>query len=319
MRVVHTPSLGLALGLAFLALLTTSLASAAPGDASRRYVFLGNDNLPPLIYKDNDRVVGVVIEIAREVAAKANLDADIRAMVWTEAQREVLEGKADALLLINKNPEREALYDFSDPLIESEFTFFRSQQRADIVDAESLQGRTVGVEPGGYARLLMQRFPLVKVQMVPDLGDGFQLLRDGQIDAILTERWAGEFSLAQHRVSGIRIVEPPVERTVSYIAVHKGNRALLESVNLGLRRVREDGTMDRILGRWRDQDDVVWIFGREVFWYRVSIVLALLAVGLSVVIYVENRKIRRARRVLAEEARRRLERLLTPVLLGSSR
>ncbi len=321
-RVLASARRGLiAIAIALASASGATVASAEPDleVARSRYIFLGNESRPPLVYKEGGQPIGVVVDLARAIADKALLDAEVRATAWSDAQRDVQTGAADALLLVNKDPERERLYDFSDPLLDTEFSIFRKDDRIDVNGVESLRGRTVGVEAGGYSALLMARYPQVHQRTVPDLNVGFRLLCEGQLDALLTDRWAGEFALAQGKVTGVRVVEEPVDRTSSCIAVRKGNDDLLVRINDGLRRARVDGTMQRILDRWKGQH-VVYVLERDYGWYRLSMALAVVALALAAVVYFDARKIARAKRALAEEARRTramLEDLPLPVRCSS--
>ena len=91
---------------------------------ARKLIFLGNKNVPPVIYLNNKRPTGVVIDIARALAPHISQPIEIRAMDWQEAQSLVSKGEADALLQINRTPERDKIYDFSDTLLESKFSYF---------------------------------------------------------------------------------------------------------------------------------------------------------------------------------------------------
>ena len=86
---------------------------------------------------------------------------EIRLMNWAEAQQLVLEGRADALLQINPNPERLKNYDFSDPLLASEFTIFTPAERLGVASMSDLRGLKVGVEEKGLPMLLLQEDPQI--------------------------------------------------------------------------------------------------------------------------------------------------------------
>ncbi len=43
----------------------------------------------------------------------------------------------------------------------------------------------------------------------------------GELDAIVVDRWIGEYELAQSRVKGIQILDEPIETQYSRIAVKK--------------------------------------------------------------------------------------------------
>ena len=74
--------------------------------------FVGNNKIPPIIFVQNGKPVGLVVDLAYAVAEKAHLSIQVEAMDWATAQSLVSTGKADALLQINPTPEREKLYDF---------------------------------------------------------------------------------------------------------------------------------------------------------------------------------------------------------------
>ncbi|HEX7587718.1 MAG TPA: transporter substrate-binding domain-containing protein, partial [Anaerolineae bacterium] len=120
-----------------------AVGSTQTATTNDKLLFLGNSNLPPMLYVQNDQATGLVVDIAHQLAQKVNLSIEVRAMDWTQAQEMVLNGNADALLQINRSPERETLYDFSDPLLESYFTIFRTSSRVDIRDMASLNSKLV--------------------------------------------------------------------------------------------------------------------------------------------------------------------------------
>ena len=118
-----------------LALILQVLPLAALGQGpSRPLRFVGNDKIPPILFVQNQKPVGLVVDLAYAVAEKARLSIRVEPMDWADAQALVSAGEADALLQINATPEREKLYDFSDTLVESHFHNFRKNTRIEIQD-----------------------------------------------------------------------------------------------------------------------------------------------------------------------------------------
>ena len=154
----------------------------------------------------------------------------------------VLEGAADALLQINASEERDKIYDFSGPLLESEFSIFITSGMEDIYDVNSLKGRQVGVEDMGLPIQILSRHPLIQIVIIPDIISGFHLLTNHKIDAVVVDRWVGSFVVAENNLRGIRISGEPIEKNSSAIAVRKGNSILLDSINRALDEIRKDGT-----------------------------------------------------------------------------
>lgn len=241
--------------------------------------FLGNINYAPLLFMNNDTPTGLGIELVHEVLHSAQIDAELELMEWHEAQNQMEAGKADALIVINKSQDRLQRYDFSEPLLESDFSIFHHISRPEITSLNSLAGLKVGSEKGGYARLILENNPNIEIIKIPNWLTGFRMIEAGTIDALLTEKWIGEYTLSQHQIRDIAISPIPIKKTTSYIAVAKGNKALLDKINEGLRELSETGIRERILSRW-SSESITYITDRELNAERSHKLMLLLAIAL---------------------------------------
>ena len=270
-------------------------------------LFLGNDSLPPINFMQGGKPAGIVVDLARAIAERMPSRVDIRLTHWAEAQQLVLEGRADALLQMNPSPERERLYDFSDPLLTSEFAIFVPAGRTGIGRKDDLRGLRVGVEEKGLPVLLLRQDPAIDVRTVPDIVQGFRMLAAGAVDAVVADRWVGGYVLAENRIEGVRAVAEPIERSHSAIAVRKGNTNLLLQINAALAAIRSDGTYDRIVESWRPKE-VVFKTREELHrqaWLTAAIAAALVAALAIVAALVwEVRRRRRAESALREQIER---------------
>lgn len=208
--------------------------------------FLGNINYSPLLFMNNDTPTGLGIELVHGILHSAQIDAKLELMEWDEAQNQMKTGKADALVVINKSPARLQLYDFSEPLLESDFSIFHHISRPEISSLNSLTGLKVGSEKGGYARTILENNHHIEIITIPNWLTGFRMIEEGTIDALLTEKWVGEYTLSQHQINDIAISPIPTKKTTSYIAVAKENKALLDKINAGLRELSETGVYEQI-------------------------------------------------------------------------
>jgi PAS domain S-box-containing protein len=277
-------------------------------------LFLGNQSLPPMNYMKNGRPTGIVVDLAQALARRMRYPVEIRLMDWSEAQRRVLDGQADALLQINANPERRTLYDFSDPLLASEFTIFTAANRQGVASKLDLRGLKVAVEEKGLPILLLREDPNIIVTVVPDFVQGFKMLTAGAIDAVVADRWVGCYVLAENGIRGVKVIEDPIKRSDSAIAVKKGNTKLLNDINEALAAIKRDGEYDKILEGWRPKE--VIFKTREqlrletMHWLIATISLALLVACIG--IFVQAKGIQR--RKLTEAALRNSQAMLNLVL-----
>jgi|GEM_PF-4073669 len=269
-------------GLLILLAVMFMMVSAAFGqEPDSPLKFVGNDKIPPIIFMQNGKPAGLAVDLAYAVARKAHLKIRVEPMDWSEAQSLVTAGKADALLQMNPTPEREKLYDFSDTLLESNFHIFRKTMRLDVQGLPSLYGKKVGVERNGFPVQLLKKYNQIQAVIVPNWNVGFQMLKKEQLDAILVDRWVGEYELYLNKIDGVTIVETPIFTDYSRIAVKKGNGQLLARINLGLKEIARDGTRQDILKKWEPKE-VVYItresVGRLVLWAAFSCIAVLIII-----------------------------------------
>ena len=275
-------------------------AQQVGGDAGERpALLLGNESLPPMNFLKYGKPTGIVIDLAEALAERMHHPAEIRLINWTEAQQLVLEGRADALLQINPSPERLEIYDFSEPLLTSEFSIFTAAERLGITSMRDLRGLKVGVEEKGLPILLLQEDPEIIVEIIPDFVQGFRMLTTGALDAVIADRWVGSYVLAENKIRGVKLIEEPIGRSNSAIAVKKGNTNLLEDINAALADIRRDGTYDRIIKSWRSREVVFETREqlRQQEWL-VAVILAALTAALVGVAVLAG-EIRRRKRIEA--------------------
>lgn len=241
----------------FLIIISSVIVLSLPAEAANEnvssqsdYLFLGNETLPPMIYMKNGKPVGIIVDLAEAIKSRMSRPVSLKYMNWSQAQRLVLEGKADALLQINFSKERKKIYDFSDSILESEFNIFISSDREGVYDITSLRGLRVGLEKEGLPIQIAKRDSLIKVVVVPDIISGFHMLADGEIDAVIVDRWVGLFVLAESNIRTIRVAGEPIEKSSTAIAVRKGNTQLLADINKALAEIKNDGTYMEILAKW---------------------------------------------------------------------
>ncbi|MDC7247628.1 MAG: diguanylate cyclase [Sphaerochaetaceae bacterium] len=290
-----------------LLLLLICPVTAGSTEMEQTIRFIGNEDLAPIIYLDNGEAEGVVADIARELGSVIGQKVIIETAQWEEGQKMVIEGSADALLQMNPSPLRAQFFDFSVPLLESEFSIFRKIGNRESVDMESLKGKTIGVENGGFPHTFLQQLENFNLYTFSDWDDGFKRLQSGEIDMIIADRWIGEYHLAENRINDIQIIDSPIESQHSAIAVKKGNIELLSRIDDALIELEQNGMLDTILRKWKGQR-VIYLTERK---YK-TIMLYFVFAALSMVLILSLISMKRYRRLshdLEIEVKKRTEQL----------
>ena len=295
-----------------------ALASAAAVAADNtKLVFLGNKNIAPVVYLDNGTPAGVVVDIVHALAKHISQPLEIRAMDWAEAQALVARGEADALIQINETEARRKIYDFSDTLLESQFSIFVSTDRVGIAGASSLQGLRVGVEAGGLPRQVLEKNPLISLTIIPNFLEGFKLLNAGAIDAVVVDYRVGSYVVAENKLRNIRITGEPIAFSYSAIAVRKGNTKLLAAINQALQTIKADGTYQKILDKWKPTEVVFQTreqIAQKIYYVTTGILLVLFLIA---ILWTVTLRKELAGRKAAEARLRRSNRALQTLSAGN--
>ena len=219
-------------------------------------LFLGNMNIAPVIYLDGTTPKGVDVDIVQALAQHMSRPVEIRAMNWSEAQVLVARGEADALIQINPTEERLKLFDFSDPLLESQFTIFTRSDTLGISGISSLFGLRVGVESGGLPQKVLGKYPHIQLTDIPGFPGGFKELNEGSLDAVVVDYRVGSYILAENNIQNIRVTGEPVAISNSSFAVQKGDTQLLNEINSALQKIKADGTYQNIIDTWKPTEGI---------------------------------------------------------------
>ena len=264
-------------------------------------LFLGNMNIAPVVYLDGATPSGVAVDIVHALAEHIPEPVEIQAMNWSEAQTLVAQGQADALIQINPTEERKKIYDFSDTLLESQFSIFTRYDKMGISGLSSLRGLRVGVESGGLPQKVLEKDPRILVTIIPNFLEGFKWLNDGFIDALVVDYRVGSYVLAENNIRNIKVTGDPIAFSYSSFAVKKGNTKLLDEINNALQIIKTDGTYQKIINQWKPTE-VVFQTEQQILEeiYFVTI-LILLILFLFVVIWIFTIKKELTKRKSAEE------------------
>jgi len=282
------------------------------GSADSSLLFLGNHSLPPMIFMDHGKPAGVVVDLAAALAGRMKRPVRFEYMNWAAAQQLVLDGRADALLQINPTEERKKLYDFSESLLESEFSIFIRFDKERVYSISDLQGLKVGVEEKGMPISLLNQNPSINLTVMPDVVKGMHLLANGDIDAVVVDRWVGSFVLAENHIRGIRIAGEAIDKSSSAIAVKKGNAALLAEINMALAAIKADGSYAKILSKWQPQEVIFQTKAQYIQQKGILItILSMLVLALIWSIFL-LREIKKRKK--AEESLRESEARTTAIL-----
>lgn len=285
--------------------LLTLSNSFAEESNDAKLLFLGNKNIAPVVYLDDTTPSGVAVDIVHALAKHIPQPIEIKAMDWLEAQALVARGEADALIQINQSEDRNEIYDFSDSLLESQFSIFTRTNKMGISGLSSLRGLRVGVESGGLPQQLLEEIPQIQLTIITSFLEGFKLLNENTIDAIVVDYRIGSYILAENNIRNIKVTGEPIAFSYSSFAVKKGNTKLLNAINNALQIIKADGTYQHIVDKWKPKEVVFYTqeqIAQTIYNVTISILFVLFLIAL---IWMVTLKKELTKRKTAEEELRK--------------
>ena len=222
-------------------------------------ILIGSDTYPPYIYLNNDGTpAGIDVEIATEAFRRMGYAARFEVIDWEQKTALVESGAIDCIWGCFSMQGRETLYRWAGPYMVSRQVVAVNAD-SSIQSLSDLAGKTVMVQStskpeGIFLSGSDPRIPqTVEVFSIEDRSVQYAMLACGYVDAIA----AHETAILQYRKdsnAAFRILEEPLLVTGLGVAFAKNDsRGLDHQLNDTFAQMREDGTLERIVGKYLEQ------------------------------------------------------------------
>ena len=221
-------------------------------------ILIGSDTYPPYIYLNNDGTpAGIDVEIATEAFRRMGYAARFEVIDWEQKTALVESGAIDCIWGCFSMQGRETLYRWAGPYMVSRQVVAVNAD-SSIQSLSDLAGKTVMVQSTSKPESIFlsgsdPRIPqTVEVFSIEDRSVQYAMLACGYVDAIA----AHETAILQYMKdnnAAFRILEEPLLVTGLGVAFAKNDsRGLDLQLNDTFAQMREDGTLERIVGKYLD-------------------------------------------------------------------
>ena len=219
-------------------------------------ILIGSDTYPPYIYLNNDGTpAGIDVEIATEAFRRMGYAARFEVIDWEQKTALVESDAIDCIWGCFSMQGRETLYRWAGPYMVSRQVVAVNAD-SSIQSLSDLAGKTVMVQStskpeGIFLSGSDPRIPqTVEVFSIEDRSVQYAMLACGYVDAIA----AHETAILQYMKdnnAAFRILEEPLLVTGLGVAFAKNDsRGLDHQLNDTFAQMREDGTLERIVGKY---------------------------------------------------------------------
>ena len=211
---------------------------------------------PPFEYmNDKNEFAGFDIELAQAICAAAKLTCTFSNQAFDSLIPSLKFRRFDAAIAaMDVTEERAKQVDFSNIYYENSAVFVAAQGK--FSDAVQLTGKNVGVQNGtSHQSYLLEQLKGKEVKVVPyaSYQNALMDLTSGRVDAVFADTAVAAEWLKSH--AGYQMVGQPVTDAKYFgagfaIAVNKGNKALLDSLNQGLAAIKANGTYQKLYAKY---------------------------------------------------------------------
>jgi ABC-type amino acid transport substrate-binding protein len=232
-------------------LCTLSAFSLAAGELK---VGISPDN-PPMIYKQDGRVVGIEADNAKAVSDIIGQQMHFVEMPFANLIPALKAGDIDVIMsAVSVTPERSAEVTFTDSYMEMGQMAIMTTKNVDkFAQPGSIfrPGIRVGVEPGTTgAQFAASKLKDAEVKFFKDAAVAFAALRSNDIDVYVHDASTSwQLATANENSDLISLYKPLTHEQLAW-AVRKDDKQLADALNAALRTMKGNGSLRYILNRW---------------------------------------------------------------------
>ena len=204
---------------------------------------------PPMEFVQNGKRTGFDIELTEALAAAMGrkiewIDIDFKGLIPA-----LVSKRADlAMSAIYITDERRKVVDFSDPYFAGGLVVLTNRS-GPIKTLKDLDGKKVSVQVGTKSvTFLKDNYPKVERVEVEKNQEMFNLVEIGRADAAVTGKPAAKI-FAQAKPA-LHVLAEQLTTEDYGIAVRKDAPEIRDAVNVALKKIKADGTYDKLVNKW---------------------------------------------------------------------
>ncbi|MGD6901522.1 transporter substrate-binding domain-containing protein [Bacillus infantis] len=227
-------------------------------DGSKTYTVGTDTTYPPFEFEEGGEYKGIDIDIINAIAEEEGFEIELKPMDFGGIIPAILADQLDvAIAGMSITDDRKEKVDFSDPYFDAGLTLVVSEDNSDITSIDDLKGKVVAVKNGTtgaeHAEEIKEEAGIKEVRQFNDSPSMFQEVANGNADVLIEDYPVIAYAI---KTSGLdlKTVGDRLTGDQYGIGVKKGeNQELLEKINSGLQKIKDNGTYDEILGRYLEE------------------------------------------------------------------
>lgn len=205
----------------------------------------------PFTFKGEDgRLTGFDVDLIEAIGERQGFKVETIANPWDSIFNTLDDNSRDIVASgVAITPERQQKMNFSDAYMDSYMAV--AFTNPTIKTYEDLQGKKVGVQKGtNYEEFARKNFPTTTTGYSTTFL-AYQAMLKGEVDAVIDDVNMVNSQKLRLKADNVQLMRLPNQEADKFAyAIKKGRNDLTQQINEGLKKVKADGTYDKIYTKW---------------------------------------------------------------------
>lgn len=200
----------------------------------------------PYEYYENGEVVGVDVDIAREIAKYLGKKLVVKDIAFDSIINEVKTGKADfGAAGISYSDDRAKNVDFSINYAVSKQVVIVNNN-SSITNVNGISNKKIAVQLGSIAdTFVTEKYKSANVVRQKKYLAAIEDLKTGKVDCVVMDELPAKEIVSKNE--GIKILDGSLTNDSYGMVVKKGNKELLDAINIVLQKLKDEGKIDEFI------------------------------------------------------------------------
>ena len=200
----------------------------------------------PYEYYENGEVVGVDVDIAREIAKYLGKTLVVKDIAFDSIINEVKTGKADfGAAGISYSDDRAKNVDFSINYAVSKQVVIVNNN-SSITNVNGVSNKKIAVQLGSIAdTFVTEKYKSANVVRQKKYLAAIEDLKTGKVDCVVMDELPAKEIVSKNE--GIKILDGSLTNDSYGMVVKKGNKELLHAINIVLQNLKDEGKIDEFI------------------------------------------------------------------------
>lgn len=207
---------------------------------------------PPFEYvnEKTKEIEGFDIDLFKAIAEKEGLEVEFINVAWDPLLAGIAQCQYDAAIsAMTITEERKKQWLFSEPYFEAGQLVTVRKDNTDISSKDDLGGKVVGAQIGTTGSFEVEKIAGATLKTYDDIGLAYQDLLNKQIDAVIADNPLA-LGYVGKNPDRLKVVGDVFTSEFYGIAVCKDKADLLAKIDSGLKAVKAEGLIEKLIDKW---------------------------------------------------------------------